>query len=89
MTAFFLDNILGEIFLTGQEFLEKQNTGCLEEVRFPQGEYTLLNELQHLTHTQSLGLLQSQSIKNTEHTHKHTSLLLIRDISPYMYTLKI
>lgn len=57
--------ILGEIFLARQEFLEKQNTGCLEEVRFPEGENTLLHDLQNLTHAQCLGLFQGQSMKNT------------------------
>lgn len=27
----------GEVFLTGQQLLEEQNAGGLEEVRFPQG----------------------------------------------------
>lgn len=57
--------VLCEIFLTRQKFLEKQDTGCLEEMRFSKGEYTLLNDLQNLTHAQCLGLLQGKSMKNT------------------------
>lgn len=69
-TDFMARAILCEIFLTRQKFLKKQDTGCLEEVRFPQGDYTLLNDLQNFTHAQCLGLFQGKSIKNTAHTER-------------------
>lgn len=30
--------VLGEVFLAGQQLLQEQNAGSLEEVWFPQGE---------------------------------------------------
>ena len=58
----FPTEVPGEVFLTCQQLLQEQDAGGLEEVWPSQGIQTLLNHLQDLAHTQSLGFVQGQGL---------------------------
>lgn len=66
-------DVPGEVFLACQQLLQKQDAGGLEEVWLSQGMQTLLNHLQDLAHTQSLGFVQGQCLQNA--TGKRSRLL--------------
>lgn len=61
----FLLNLPREVLLAGEQLLEEEDAGRLEEVGLPHGAQTPLHRLQHLAHALGLSLLQGQGLNHT------------------------
>ena len=58
-------DLLGKLFLAGEEFQQEKDVRRVEAVRLPEGLGTTLDDPQHLEDAPGLGLPQGENLYNT------------------------
>ena len=58
-------DLLGKLFLAGEEFQQEKDVRWVEAVRLPKGLRTTLDDPQHLEDAPGLGLPQGENLYNT------------------------
>ena len=58
-------DLLGKLFLAGEEFQQEKDVRRVEAVRLPKGLGTTLDDPQHLENAPGLGLPQGENLYNT------------------------